>query len=116
MAELFLARARAVAGVERYVVLKKVLPDRARDQQFITMFLDEARLAAQLRHPNIAQLYDVGWMDNAYFFTMEYVHGETVEALSQRAIALGRSIPLDHVLTIAAGAAAGLHHAHTRVG
>jgi serine/threonine protein kinase len=116
MAELFLARARAVAGVERYVVLKKVLANRATDAQFVSMFLDEARVAAQLRHPNIAQLYDVGNMGDAYFFTMEYVHGETLDALLRRSIEIGRPIPLGHVLTIAAGAAAGLHHAHTRTG
>jgi serine/threonine protein kinase len=116
MAELFLARAIAAGGIERHVVLKKVLPSLSADPQFVSMFLDEARLAAQLRHPNIAQLHDVGLIGEAFFYTMEYVHGETMESVMRRANQLGHILPLGHVLTVAAGAAAGLHHAHTRVG
>jgi serine/threonine protein kinase len=116
MAEIFLARGEAVAGVERYCVLKRILRDRASDVHFVRMFLDEARLAAQLQHPNIAQVYDIGKLGDSYFFTMEYVHGETVRALLHRAQGLRRKLPISCVLTIAAGTAAGLHHAHTRLG
>jgi serine/threonine protein kinase len=116
MAEIFLARGEGVAGVERYCVLKRILHDRASDVQFVRMFLDEARLAAQLQHPNIAQVYDIGKLGDSYFFTMEYVHGETVRALLQRAQGVRRRLPITCVLTIAAGTAAGLHHAHTRLG
>jgi serine/threonine protein kinase len=116
MAEIFLARGASAAGVERYVVLKRVLRHRATDVDFVRMFLDEARLAAQLQHPNVAQVFDVGKLGDSYFFTMEYVHGETVRALLQRAHALRRPIPIATVLTIIAGAAAGLHHAHERIG
>src|SRR5262245_25423518 len=76
MADIFLVLASTEAGVDRYLVLKRVLAERSRDPVFAQMFLDEARLAAQLQHPNIAQVYDVGKLDGAYFFTMEYVHGE----------------------------------------
>ncbi|HEU4728234.1 MAG TPA: protein kinase, partial [Kofleriaceae bacterium] len=116
MAEIFLARGEGVAGVERYCVLKRILRDRASDVQFVRMFLDEARLAAQLQHAHIAQVYDIGKLGDSYFFTMEYVHGETVRALLHRALSLGRPLPIHCVLTIALGTAAGLHHAHTRVG
>ena len=116
MAEIFLARGEGVAGVERYCVLKRILRDRASDVLFVRMFLDEARLAAQLQHPNIAQVYDIGKLGDSYFFTMEYVHGETVRALLHRAQGLRRALPINCVLTIVAGAAAGLHHAHERVG
>ena len=112
MAELFLARNASGAGIERYVVLKRVLSQRAHDETFVRMFLDEARLAAQLQHPNIAQVYDTGALGDSYFFTMEYVHGETVRDILQRA----KAIPIGCVLTIAAAAAAGLHHAHERIG
>jgi len=115
MAEIFLARGASVGGVERYVVLKRILRHRAGDAQLVRMFLDEARLAAQLQHANIAQVYDVGKLGDSYFFTMEYVHGETLRALLHRSRALRRSLPLNCVLTIAAGAAAGLHYAHERV-
>src|SRR5678816_1737971 len=114
MAEIFLARGEGVAGVERYCVLKRILRNRASDVQFVRMFLDEARLAAQLNHPNVAQVYDIGKLGDSYFFTMEYVHGETVRAIMQRARSLRRELPLGCILTVLAGAAAGLHHAHTR--
>jgi serine/threonine protein kinase len=116
MAEIFLARGASTAGIERYVVLKRVLRERATDAAFVRMFLDEARLAAQLQHPNIAQVYDIGKLGDSYFFTMEYVHGETVRAFLHRSHGLRRQIPIGSVLTVAAGAAAGLHHAHERIG
>jgi serine/threonine protein kinase len=116
MADIFLARGEGVAGVERYCVLKRILRERASDVQFVQMFLDEARLAAQLQHPNIAQVHDIGKLGDSYFFTMEYVHGETVRALLHRAVELHRKLPISCVLTMVAGAAAGLHHAHVRVG
>jgi serine/threonine protein kinase len=116
MAEIFIARARTFGDLERYVVLKRVLPERSRDPEFVRMFLDEARLAAQLHHPNIAQVYDIGRLASGYFFTMEYVHGHDAAQLATRVRALRRQIPIGHVLTIVAGAAAGLHHAHERRG
>ena len=116
MADIFLARGASVAGVERYCVLKRILRDAAGDAQLVQMFLDEARLAAQLQHPNIASVYDVGKLGDSYFFTMEYVHGETVGSLIQRSVDGDRLLPLACVLTIVAGAAAGLHHAHERNG
>ncbi len=116
MAEIFLARVTAVMGVERHVVLKRILPQFRDDQQMVAMFLDEARLQAQLRHPNIAALHDVGMIGDSYFYTMEYVHGETVQSLMHRAVMKREPIPLQHVLTIAAGVTAALYHAHTRVG
>ena len=116
MAEIFLARSTSLAGVERYVVLKRVLPERARDPIFVKMFLDEARLAAQLQHPNIAQVHDIGRLGDSYFFTMEYVHGEDLRVILQRLSALRRVLPVNHALLIAAGAAAALHHAHERTG
>jgi len=115
MAEIFLARGAHATGMERYCVLKRILRERATDAEFVQMFLDEARLAAQLQHPNIASVYDIGMLGDSYFFTMEYVHGETVRSLLQRALGLQRQVPLACVLTIIAGAASGLHHAHERM-
>ena len=116
MAEIFLARGVSGTGVERYCVLKRILRDRATDVHFVRMFLDEARLAAQLQHPNVAQVYDIGKLGDSYFFTMEYVHGETVRAVLHRARSLRREVPHGSILTVIAGAAAGLHHAHGRLG
>jgi len=116
MAEIFLARGASVGGVERYVVLKRILPDRASDVHFVRMFLDEARLAAQLQHPNIAQVFDIGKLGDSFFFTMEYVHGETIRALLARGFALRRPLALGCALSIIAQSASGLHHAHERIG
>ena len=116
MAEIFLARGANTAGLVRYCVLKRILRERATDAEFVQMFLDEAKLAAQLQHPNIASVYDIGMLGDSYFFTMEYVHGETVRSLLQRARQRERKVPMACVLTIIAGAAAGLHHAHERNG
>ena len=114
MAEIFLARA-SLAGAERYCVLKRVLAARSADAEYVQMFLDEVRLVVQLHHPYIASVYDFGRLGDACFFTMEYVHGETVRSLLQRAEQRGRSIPLACVLTIVEMAANGLHHAHERL-
>jgi serine/threonine-protein kinase len=116
MAEIFLAKGASTVGIERYVVLKRILPERAHDTSFVQMFLDEARLAAQLQHPNIAQVYDVGRLGESFFFTMEYVHGATVRAIIKRAKTEQRPVPIGAVLAIAAAAAGALHHAHGRKG
>jgi len=116
MAEIYLARVATTAGIHRHVVLKRILRERATDTQFVRMFLDEAKLAAQLQHPNIAQVFDVGRLGASYFFTMEYVHGVTVQTLLERALARSVPVPIGAVLSIVAGAAAGLGHAHQRVG
>ena len=103
MAELYFARVVGLAGFERHVVLKRIVAHHARDPEFVAMFLDEARLAAQLHHPNIAQVFDIGRMVDAYFFTMEYVHGESARALFRRCVAQQRTMPLHLVLTVVAG-------------
>ena len=116
MAEIFLARSKGMAGLERHVVLKRVLPERARDAGFVAMFLDEARLAAQLHHPNVAQVFDIGKLGESFFFTMEYIHGENVRELLVRLAAQRRQLAVGDALTIVGGVAAGLHHAHERRG
>jgi serine/threonine protein kinase len=116
MAELFLARAVAIHGFEKLVVLKRILPQHAESDEFIRMFLAEARLAATLHHPNIVQVYDIGEDDNAYFFTMEYVQGQDLRKLVRAARKADRALPLEHILHIVMGIAAGLHHAHEKIG
>jgi serine/threonine protein kinase len=116
MADIYLAKSTSEGGVERYVVLKRVLAERSRDPHFATMFLDEARLAAQLQHPNIAQVLDIGTLGGSYFFTMEYVHGEDVRVLLQGCAGTGRALPINLAVHIAAGALAALQHAHMRTG
>jgi serine/threonine-protein kinase len=116
MAEIFLARAHALAGFERYVVLKRIRPEHGDDARWINMFLDEARLAAQLQHPNVAQVFDLGQIGGDYFYTMEFVHGADVLDILTRCGELGCRVPLNVALAIIAGAAEGLAHAHARCG
>jgi eukaryotic-like serine/threonine-protein kinase len=116
MAELFLARWSGGAGARRHVVLKRISKSRATDTQYVQMFLNEARLAAQLRHPNIAQVFDIGRLGASYFFTMEYVHGVTVQQLLQTVVDRGIKVPIGAVLAVVAGTAAGLQHAHEQRG
>ncbi|MFN0251013.1 MAG: serine/threonine-protein kinase [Kofleriaceae bacterium] len=116
MAQIYLARQTGLGSFERHVVLKTILRERATDQRFVTMFLDEAKLAATLNHQNVAQVYEVDQADGAYFMAMEYVHGENARAILETTLRRGWTIPLELAVMIISGAAAGLHHAHERRG
>lgn len=111
MAVLELARTVGAHGFEKYVAVKRIDPKWADDPEFIKMFLDEARLAAVLDHPNVVRVHDLGHDDVGPFFVMDYIHGEDLLAIVRRT---GAPIRLEHALTIGVAAATGLHHAHTR--
>ncbi|MBL9019980.1 MAG: serine/threonine protein kinase, partial [Myxococcales bacterium] len=116
MADVLLARTDGVQGFERHVVLKRIRAEHAKDERFIEMFLDEARLAAQLHHQNIVQVHDIGEANGDYFFAMEYLHGEDLRALLSKTSKAKQHMPLGHVVSIISAVAAGLHHAHERKG
>jgi serine/threonine protein kinase len=116
MAEIHLARALGVEGFEKLVVLKRILPEYAEDRAFVEMFLDEARLAATLDHPNIVHVSDIGTIDGKYFFAMEFLRGKDLRAIVERARATGTRIPLEHTLSILLGVCAGLAYAHQNLG
>ncbi len=116
MAELYLARTVGIEGFEKLVVVKRILPQYLSNASFVTMFLNEARLAATLHHPNIAQVYDIGLDEADYFFAMEYVHGEDLAHVITSSTEQGVPLSLDAALTLAAGLCAGLHYAHEKVG
>jgi len=114
MARIYIARSTGIGSFERHVVLKLILPERAQDETSVQMFLDEARLAASLNHQNVAQVFEVGREAGVHYLAMEYVHGQDLRALLARAGSAGTRVPLELALTIVAGAAAGLEHAHER--
>ncbi|HEY3352440.1 MAG TPA: serine/threonine-protein kinase, partial [Polyangia bacterium] len=110
MAEIFLAEHRAEAGFVRPVVIKRVLPNLSENPEFITMFLDEARLLARLIHPNVVHVYDFGRIDDTYFLALEYVRGGNLRELFGRL--KGAPLPIGHALYLAGQCLAGLDHAH----
>src|SRR3954447_21056218 len=81
MAEVFKAKTVGVEGFERLLAVKRILPAIAEDKEFITMFIDEAKISVQLSHANIAQIFDLGKVDDAYFIALEYVPGKDLRAL-----------------------------------
>jgi serine/threonine protein kinase len=116
MAEIFLARAVGLPGFQKLVVVKRILPQLASKPDFLEMFLDEARIAATLQHPNIVQIYDVCVIGGNYFIAMEYLHGEDVRSILRAALRAKRRIPLEQVLQIMMALCSGLHYAHDRDG
>ena len=81
MADVLLGRTDGIEGFERHVVLKRIKPEHAQDLRFIRMFLDEARVAANLHHQHIVQVHDIGETAGEYFIAMEYLHGEDVRTM-----------------------------------
>jgi serine/threonine protein kinase len=114
MAHLFLARRLKPRGHERTVVLKRILPHLAEDAAFVTMFLDEARIAARLHHPNVVEILDLGAEGDSYFIAMEYIHGEDLRRIGKRGIELQRRMPPPLVCRVVAQACRGLDYAHRR--
>jgi eukaryotic-like serine/threonine-protein kinase len=111
-AEIFLARRVGEAGFEKRLVIKRVLPQLSEDRAFIEVFLQEARLGAQLSHPNIVQIFDVGRGEDQVFIAMEYVDGRSLLELVVEARRAGVPLPLPVLVKIASQVAEGLHLAH----
>ncbi len=112
MAEIFLAKQLGAEGFERDVVIKCMLDHFSRNQDFIAMFLDEARLAARLHHPNIVQITDLGMADGRYFICMEYLAGEDLEMVVARAGQQRQPVPIPIAARIMLSALEGLEFAH----
>ncbi|MFW5920263.1 MAG: serine/threonine protein kinase, partial [Polyangiales bacterium] len=112
MAEIFLALQKSMAGFEKLVVVKRILPNLAKDESFVEMLLAEARIAATLNHPNVAHIYDVGVHDGHYYIAMEHVHGEDLRSIVRQMKKKGEtSFPLEHALAIVLGCCTGLAYA-----
>jgi eukaryotic-like serine/threonine-protein kinase len=114
MAELFLARQTGAAGFEKLVVVKRILEHLSTDHDFVGMFLDEARLASSLTHPNIVQVHDLGQEAGAYFMAMDFVAGHDLYSVARKAALQSQPLPPEIAVRIMAGACAGLHYAHTK--
>ena len=103
MAEIHLAKTKGIAGFEKYVALKMIHPNFAEDEQFIQMLVDEAKIAVQLNHGNIAQTFDLGRVGETYYITMEYVDGADLYKILRRGSEIDLEMPLDVCAFVAQG-------------
>ena len=116
MAEVFFATAKGAEGFERPVAIKRILRNLSDDVDFVQMFVDEAKIAVQLQHPNIVQVLDLGIVDGEYFIAMEFVHGKDLRAIQDAVHQAGQRMPLKVAVHVALRVCEGLHHAHFATG
>jgi TonB family protein len=114
MAEVWKARMRGVEGFQKIVAIKKILPHLSDNQDFIEMFIDEAKLAAQLNHNNIIHIYDLGKIQSSYYIAMEYVDGYDLKTILKRAQERDQPMQVELALFIASKIAAALDYAHRK--
>ncbi len=114
MAEVFLARQRGVAGFEKLVVVKRILPHLAENAEFVTMLQAEARVAADLRHPNVVSVNEVGVDDGVWYIAMEFLDGHDLARVLRESAVKGVPIPLEVAVQIVIASARGLHYAHQK--
>lgn len=112
MAEVFRAESEGLQGFRKQVAIKRVLPHLSSKKKFISMFLDEARLSAQLSHSNCVQVFDIGVGDNAFFIVMEFVDGANLKSIVEHIKKTGRDFPVEAAVYISLELCKGLSYAH----
>ena len=112
MAELFLAFTSGPGGFRKFVAVKQILPDVKKDEKFVKMFLDEARITAAFSHGNIGQVFDLGEEDGELYLAMEFLSGQNLEQISKRAASRQRPLPLGFSCRVVRDVCLGLHYAH----
>jgi serine/threonine protein kinase len=112
MAEVYVAEAEALAGFKKRVAIKRILPGLLKEDRFVRMFLDEARLSLNLSHANIVSVFDIGKSDNTYFIVMEYVEGTNLKAILEYLTGHGRRLPVALSIWILNEILKGLDYAH----
>lgn len=113
MAEIFKAKTFGVSGFEKVVVIKRILPKFSSDNEFKTMFVNEAKLTAGLQHNNIVQIYELGEIDQQYFIAMEYIEGRDLLHLLRKSSKQRQYIPLNVIIFVLKEIFTGLGYAHT---
>jgi len=112
MAEVFVAESAGIEGFRKQVAIKRVLPQLSKNEQFINMFLDEARLCGRLAHSNVVSVFDIGVGDNTYFIVMEYVDGADLKQVIEHQKKLSKPMPVESACFIATKICQGLAYAH----
>lgn len=113
MAEVYLAKSSGMSGFEELVALKRILPTIAADDEFVAMFIDEAKIAGQLSHGNVARIFDLGKIDSSYFIAMEYISGHDLRTLWDRVCSEGY-MPIALACYVTQKICAGLDYAHRK--
>jgi serine/threonine protein kinase len=114
MAEIFLARSRGVQGFNRILAIKKILPTMAEDEEFIVMFIDEARIAAELSHAGIVQIFELGKFEDDYYIAMEFIHGKDLRFIQERQAREKCPMDVNLAAHIAFKICEALDYAHTK--
>ena len=112
MAELFRAKLTGAQGFEKLIAIKKILPNLSREENLVTAFIDEAKLAALLHHENIIQIYDFGSMDDQYFIAMEYLFGKDLRTITRTARKKDVALGIENIVYIVSRICAGLDYSH----
>jgi eukaryotic-like serine/threonine-protein kinase len=112
MATVYLARLTGMGGFQRFVAMKRLHPHLASEKEFVEMFLDEARIAARIHHPNVVPILEVGASQVGYYLVMEYIEGDTLARMLARAASSGKKLPVSIALRVAIDMLSGLHAAH----
>jgi serine/threonine protein kinase len=112
MAEVYVAEAESLGGFKKKVAIKRILPGLLKDERFVRMFLDEARLSLHLNHANIVSVFDLGKSENTYFIVMEYVEGTNLKSLLDRASKAGSVVPVPLTVWTLNEVLKGLDYAH----
>ncbi|MGI6395117.1 MAG: protein kinase domain-containing protein [bacterium] len=114
MAEVFKAKMFGVEGFEKIVAIKKILPEVAEDAEFIKMFIDEAKIAVRLQHPNIVQIFELGKIEESYFIAMELVNGKDLKTIRKRLRRVDLLMPVEQSAYIISQVCEGLDYAHRK--
>ncbi|MCK8497163.1 serine/threonine-protein kinase [Myxococcus fulvus] len=114
MAEVWRGKQFGASGFERLVAIKRILPNIAEDEEFISMFIDEAKISVQLSHANIAQIYELGQIASSYFISMEYIPGKDMRAIFDRCRKKGEPAPVPLVAFCISKMCEGLDYAHRK--
>ncbi len=114
MAEVFKALPEGATRIDQIVAIKRILPNIAEDSEFIGMFVDEARLAGQLNHPNICRIYELGRVGDDHYIAMQFLWGRDLLKVMNRFKKAGQPMPAPIASFIASKACAALHYAHNK--
>lgn len=114
MAEVFRAKSYGVEGFEKIIAIKRILPAMGEDKDFIKMFIDEAKIAGQLSHANICQIFELGKIQGSHFIAMEYIWGKDLLQIQNRLRKVGQVMPVGMTCYVISKVCEGLDYAHRK--